>query len=96
MSIRSIDPQSLHWTSEYIHPGSRGDGDGEFNSLDRSDETEATSESGTSYDIDPDLFLACNTTESGNPGNMCGSECVQSSDWCHNLQNQNDVDVPLM
>lgn len=83
MSIRSIDPQSLHWTSEYIHPGSRGDGDGEFNSLDRSDETEATSESGTSYDIDPDLFPACDYF--GDPGLMCGTEvwdCLKSDNWC--------------
>ena len=54
---------------------------GLYELIDRSDETQANSAEGTSYDIDPDQFPACKLSD-GSPGVMCGSICYSSSLWC--------------
>ena len=46
-----------------------------YDVIDRSDESDAKSVEGTSYDIDPDLFPACNDSRN-NPGVMCESTCM--------------------
>ena len=70
---------SLSPNHNYCGDGSRTSG--EYDILDRSDETEAKSVEGTSYDIDTDLFPACNDKWK-DPGVMCETRCLASRNWC--------------
>ena len=59
----------------------------EYDIITRSDEDLPGPIESTSYDIDPDLFSACNDSDN-NPGVMCGeSSCLtqqnETYSWCH-------------
>ena len=75
-----------HYCREYDRVNEINLNEGEFNRLDRSDETSAVSSEGTSYDIDINNFPACNDRYR-DPGVRCGpdpvsDECVRSYNWC--------------
>ena len=57
--------------------------DGEFNTIDRSDEESALISEGTSYDIDHEQFNKCYNRQ-GLLGLTCNSYCLYNSFWCDN------------